>query len=57
MFSDVTDVSNYHIYTYALALQIRISIHASYITYTIIIYRIVFIVDLPLHYDKNNVHL
>ena len=50
MFSDVTDVSNYHIYTYALALQIRISIHASYITYTIIIrYRIVFIVDLPLH--------
>ena len=49
MFSDVTDVSNYHIYTYALALQIRISIHASYITYTIIIHRIVFIVDLPLH--------
>ena len=56
MFSDLMDVSNYQIYTYALSIQIRISIHASYVTYTII-YRIVFIVDLPLHWDKNNMHL
>ena len=57
MFSDLMDVSNYQIYTYALALQIRISIPASYVTYTIIVHRIVFIVDLPLHWDKNNMHL
>ena len=56
MFSDLMDVSNYQIYIYAIALQIRISNYASYVTYTII-YRIVFIVDLPLHWDKNNMHL
>ena len=32
MFSDLMDVSNYQIYIYALALQIRIPIHASHVT-------------------------